>query len=197
MTPNQVAALLKVSAVTVRHWSLAGKLKFVTTPGGHRRYTRNEIERFARENDIKLEPTRTGEYRILIVDDNVDLAVSLSEALTMIAAHTVSTDVAHDGYSAGEKLHIFRPDVILLDLFMPGLNGFATCRRIKGDDSTKHIRIIAMTGTPTSENVEQILAYGADACLAKPFRIGELLETLGLVNPDNAINENDESEFNL
>jgi len=63
---------------------------------------------------------------------------------------------------------------------MPELDGFDTCWRIKHKDSMQHIRIIAMTGFPSEENIQRILATGAEACLAKPVRAAMLFEALGL-----------------
>lgn len=64
-----------------------------------------------------------------------------------------SRDAAADGFEAGSKLYAFKPDVILLDMMMPGLNGFDICRQIKAAQDTCDIRVIAMTGHLSQENV--------------------------------------------
>ena len=182
LTPNQVAELLLVSPVTVRHWALDGRLKFVTTPGGHRRFARSDIEQFAREHAANLSARdSSAELRLLIVDDNRDLVEFVSDLLRTVEQPVVK-DFAFDGFEAGEKLHTFKPNVVLLDLMMPGLDGFDTCLRIKQNPLTHNIRVIAMTGFPTEENVQRILQAGAETCLAKPFRAPVLLEALGLVS---------------
>jgi len=96
----------------------------------------------------------------------------------------LETDVAHDGFDAGRKATEFKPDVILLDLMMPGLDGFDVCRRIKSSPTTKMIEIIAMTGYYNDENVERILACGAKACLRKPLDTSQLVLELGLSDFD-------------
>jgi excisionase family DNA binding protein len=179
LSPNQVAVLLRVSPVTVRHWSLDGKLKFVLTPGGHRRYAYADIERFAREHSVQLSRSNSTSLRILVVDDNVALAEYIMELLNT-EVPDVYVEIAHDGFSAGEKLHTLHPHVVLLDLMMPGLNGFETCRRIKQHQITRDVRVIAMTGYPSEENIQRILAEGADVCLAKPVRAPALLLALGI-----------------
>jgi excisionase family DNA binding protein len=179
LTPNEVARLLKVSPVTVRHWALGDKLNFITTPGGHRRFAMNDVERFARDHGISLGLHDSEGLRVLIVDDNVELADYLSQLLNK-QEQVSAVAIARDGFEAGEQIHVFKPGVVLLDLMMPGLNGFETCRRIKQREATRSIRVIAMTGYPNDENVERILAEGAEACLAKPIRAPALLEALGI-----------------
>jgi len=74
----------------------------------------------------------------------------------------------------------FSPDVVLLDLMMPGMDGFQVCERLKKDSATKNIRVIAMTGYPSAMNTEKILAAGAEICLPKPVDRAQLLELLGV-----------------
>lgn len=182
LTPNQVAELLLVSPVTVRHWALEGRLKFVTTPGGHRRYARSDIEQFAQGHAANLSTRDSIEtLRLLVVDDNRDLVDLVSELLATVKQPIVK-EFAFDGFEAGDKLHTFKPNVVLLDLMMPGLDGFDTCRRIKQNPLTRDIRVIAMTGYPTDENIHRILQAGAETCLAKPFRAPALFAALGIAN---------------
>jgi len=75
----------------------------------------------------------------------------------------------------------FNPHVVLLDLMMPGLNGFQVCKDLRASPSTKNIRVIAMTGYPSSENVAEILDAGAETCLSKPFSNELLRQQLGLI----------------
>jgi two-component system cell cycle response regulator len=63
---------------------------------------------------------------------------------------------------------------------MPGMDGFEVCRRVKNDPATATIRVIAMTGYPTEENIKRILAAGAESCMTKPVDHAELLAVLDL-----------------
>jgi excisionase family DNA binding protein len=179
LTPRQVAVLLKIAPVTVRHWALDGKLKFVTTPGGHRRFSYSDIEQFARVRGIHLATEDVGPIRVLIVDDNRAFADYLKEVLVK-AEVDVIVDIAHDGFEVGQQVFLFKPDVILLDLMIPGLDGFETCRRIKNNMATQHIRVIAMSGFPSEENIKRIMEVGAERCLAKPIRAPTLLQAIGI-----------------
>ena len=187
LTPNEAAARLMISPVTLRHWALAGKLAFVTTPGGHRRYTEDEIERFAKQVE---KPVATGDLhatlflddgvqRILIVDDDLQLTDFLVELLQGLP-EPVKLEVAHDGFTAGQKMLSFRPHTVLLDLMMPGLKGFEVCRRIKDSPLTSDTRVVMMTGYNTPENIRAATAVGAEACLAKPLDKAKLFKSLVL-----------------
>ena len=177
MTPNEVAELLMVSPVTVRQWAQKGWLKAVTTAGGHRRFMCEDVEAFARERGVRL--ASDGPSRVLVVDDNRSFARYLADLLATLPEPVVVA-TAHDGFDAGRKIHLFKPDIVLLDLKMPGLDGFAVCQQIKDDASTHNTKVIAMTGYFTPENEAKILAVGADACLSKPFNKKVLFAAMGV-----------------
>lgn len=174
--PSELADLLMVSPVTVRGWAARGLIRAEVTPGGHRRFLRSEVERFVRERDGA---GRQRQLKLLVVEDDdmhraylVDLFASLGDA--------VLVETARDGFEAGLKLAGFAPHVVLLDLMMPGMNGFETCRRIKNDPATSAVRVIAMTGYPSQENLQRIVGAGAEVMLAKPIDVPLLMHALGL-----------------
>jgi len=177
MTPNEVAELLVVSPVTLRQWAQKGLISSISTPGGHRRFLRKDVEQFAREKGIPLASDEP--LRVLVVDDNRSFARYLTDMLRTVN-EALETLTAHDGFDAGRKVFQFRPDIVLLDLKMPGMDGFAVCNELKQDEATKHIRVIAMTGYYTPDNQKRILSAGAEACLAKPFDKAVLLDVIGL-----------------
>ncbi|NOX91857.1 MAG: response regulator [Gammaproteobacteria bacterium] len=188
MTPSEAATLLMISPVTLRHWALAGKLAFVTTPGGHRRFAEDEVKRFASRyvpanealvTHINSVPGDDGVHRILIVDDDVQLSGFLVELLQGLP-DPVQTEVANDGFEAGQKLQTFRPHTVLLDLMMPGIKGFDVCRKIKENPETCGTRVVVMTGYHTLENMMQAMEAGAEACLAKPLDKIQLFKVLVL-----------------
>lgn len=179
LTPNEVAELLMVSPITVRQWAQKGEIDAMTTPGGHRRFLRDDLLRFAKERGLALAIPGETEKRILVVDDDEMFSGFLLELLKL-AKPPVTTELAADGFEAGRKVQTFHPHIVLLDLMMPGLNGFEVCQRLKSDPSTRAIRVIAMTGFSTAENEQRILTAGAEACLAKPFDRRVLFQTIGL-----------------
>ncbi len=72
----------------------------------------------------------------------------------------------------------FKPDLVILDLYMPGMDGFEVCERIKKNSDTSHIKIMALTGFDTPENRDLIMKAGADGYMAKPVEKDELIQNI-------------------
>ncbi len=177
LTAKEVAELLMVSTNSIRMWTDKGLLKAETTLGGHRRFPKAEIERLIK---MRGSPSADGKLpTVLIIDDEKDLAETLAAGLRE-AVPGLCVETAHDGFEGGLKATTAHPDIILLDLMMPGLDGFEVCRLLKREPMTRHIRIVAYTGYPTDENFRAIVEAGAERCLAKPVRISTLIGALGL-----------------
>jgi DNA-binding response OmpR family regulator len=104
-------------------------------------------------------------HRILVTDDNVDAAASLAMMLE-IMGHEVRT--AHDGLEAVEVAATFRPDIILLDIGMPKLDGFEACRRIRGQDWAHDVFMLALTGWGQDADRIEARKAGFDEHLVKP-----------------------------
>lgn len=185
-TPTEVAQLFMVSPVTVRQWAQKGLLRAALTAGGHRRFLRQELVRFAHERGLTLNWPTHGKTRLLIVDDDALLAAFLYEFLDGRPG-IEAVEVAANGFEAGRKIHSFRPNLVLLDLMMPGVDGFAVCHNLKKDPSTHAIRVLAMTGYPSADNLERILGAGAEVCLQKPINTDQLLELLHVQPQHDAI----------
>jgi excisionase family DNA binding protein len=170
-TTFEAAKLCHVSPLSIINWVNAGRLPAFRTPGGHRRIRREDLLRFMRDNGIPLPPELrdgSGRRRVLVVDDEANIRDVIAEHLSSRAnAYEVLT--AADGFEAGRLVVTFRPDVVLLDLRMPGLDGFQVCRTIKADPGTASTCVIAMTGYHTPETEARILECGALRCLAKPI----------------------------
>jgi len=179
LTPREVADMLRVSPMTIRNWSVRGWLQAELTAGGHRRYPVREVERFAHERGMTLQRRSTDTEKVLIVDDDPTFSNFLLAALGE-HPEAIEARVARDGFEAGHMLHTFEPSTVLLDLVMPGLDGFQVCQHIKQDPSTRGIRIIAMTGHPDRGHERRILALGAERCLTKPLSLEVLLELLNV-----------------
>jgi len=110
--------------------------------------------------------------RVLVVDDDLDIAryVELNLSLEGFEVH-----VANEGHSAVEKALTLRPDAILLDVMMPGLDGYEVCRRLRSNARTSHAAIIMLTAKALSADTVLGLTSGADDYIAKPFEPPELV----------------------
>lgn len=113
-----------------------------------------------------------GSRRILVVDDNHDAAESLQMVLEM-QGHEVF--VAHDGPAALEAAARHRPDLVLLDIGLPGLDGYEVAARLRQDPATAGARLVALTGYGHEEVRQRALAAGFDAHFAKPVAVAALL----------------------
>jgi CheY-like chemotaxis protein/two-component sensor histidine kinase len=111
------------------------------------------------------EPATRDRLDVLIVDDNRDVASSLSTFLQLIG-HDVR--VAHDGERALQLAEEFHPQTMLLDLGMPGMDGYEVCRRIRKAAWSRHMRLIAITGWGQDEDRRKSAVAGFDAHLVKP-----------------------------
>jgi DNA-binding response OmpR family regulator len=109
---------------------------------------------------------------VLIVDDTPDNLALLSDALD---AHGYMVLVALDGQSALNRIQRRRPDLILLDAMMPGLDGFETCRRIKAEPDSADIPVLFMTALTDSEHVVEGFAAGGSDYVTKPIHTDEVL----------------------
>jgi CheY-like chemotaxis protein len=121
----------------------------------------------------------TAHMRVMIVNHEPEIVEYLSELLKSLP-HPPEIEVAYDGFDAGMQVMTFHPQVILLDLMMLGINGFTVCKLIKTNPQTRAIRIIAMTGHPTTDKIERALSAGAEACISKPINEIKLLSLLNL-----------------
>lgn len=171
LTTGQVANACEVSLVTVKKWIRSGKLKAFRTPGSHYRVRVEELERFRAEFGFPAEIE--GLPRILVVDDEPEMVALVSDALRGIRPPP-KLEAAFDGYEGMIKVGTFRPHLLVLDLRMPGLDGFEVCRRIKGEAATRATKVLAITAYPEGSAREKAFESGADAFLTKPFALKDL-----------------------
>ena len=110
--------------------------------------------------------------RILIVDDESSAAKALE---TLLQREGYELRLAKDGAAALAECASFRPDLVLLDVLMPGMNGFEVCKRIKATPETRLTPVVLITGLTDSENRIRGINAGADDFLSKPIDFNELL----------------------
>jgi DNA-binding response OmpR family regulator len=113
--------------------------------------------------------------RVLIVDDDTAIRELL---MTLLRLEGVEVAAAENGEAALAAVAAQRPDVVVVDVQMPGMDGYDLCRRLKVDASGP--RVVMLSGHTSSQDERDGRAAGADAFLRKPFSPLELLETLGV-----------------
>lgn len=172
-----VAEMLGVDPGSVVNWIDSGLLKAFRTPGGHRRVSGNDLQVFLARHNMPVPPELVREeipICVAVVDDEPELAHLVSRAI--LAEHPDYQVVeANDGFQAGTLVSTRKPQVVILDLKMPGIDGFEVCRLIKTNEATKHATVIAITAYASAENQDRILSAGARICLEKPLDLAELV----------------------
>ncbi len=175
-----IAKLLDVYPTTVANWIDHGKLKAFTTPGGHRRVNGKNLLEFLKKYKMPvpeelISPESHNKKKVLIVDDDPKVLKSIAIVLKKkTKKYTVFT--ATDGFEAGQAVIELKPDLMILDIMLPGIDGFKVCLTTR--KKNKEIKIIAVTGYHDEKNKKKIMSSGADAYLTKPINIDELLNCM-------------------
>ncbi|MDA3788112.1 MAG: response regulator [Desulfobacula sp.] len=157
---------------SISRWTLwscvkAGDLKVFRTPGGHYRIAKSDLEAFIDKKG--MQPTKKDDFnskKILIVDDDEQIHKWIKRIFDGIE---FKLEFATDGFEAGQKILKFQPHLVILDLFMPKMDGFKVCMQIKEDEDTKNTTVIAISGYDSDDNKKKILGCGADAFISKPL----------------------------
>ena len=178
LTTKQIAVYCQVTQRTAVQWISEGKLKFFRTPGKHIRVNRNDFIEFLntyhmpvpKELDVAFHSN--GVKKVLIVDDDKDMVASIQRVLNN--ENKFVLDVAYDGFEAGQKFIMFNPDLIILDIRMPRVDGYKLCMAIRNNPQHKHIKILIVSGLLEAKDKDFVRKLGADDYLLKPFENQEL-----------------------
>ena len=108
----------------------------------------------------------TNAVRVLVIDDEEDVADLVGQMLEM-SGHVVATAV--DGEAGVASAQTAPPDVAIVDLMLPGIDGFEVCRQLRSDSRTRRARLLVLSGLHRADVRERAAAAGADRFLAKPF----------------------------
>jgi CheY-like chemotaxis protein len=109
--------------------------------------------------------------RVLVVDDNIDAAVSLAMLLRM---HQQEVQVVHDGREALGAIRVFRPDIVLLDIGLPGMDGYEVARQVRKDPATQHSLLVALSGYGQEDDRRRSHDAGFNHHLVKPVDFDRL-----------------------
>jgi excisionase family DNA binding protein len=179
-TTHQVAKFLSVSIPTVVNWINSGLLSAHRTPGGHRRISRNDIVSFARAYEYPITADLLSDgasaRRVLVVDDENDFSEIVSDYLTIKGGFEVRT--AGSGFEAGLVVARFHPDLIILDIMMPDMDGFEVASMLRADPEMRHVPIIACTAYNDRETDRRVEMMGFDDYIQKPLKLDQLLEMI-------------------
>lgn len=183
-TTGEAAKICKVSQQTIIRCFDNGSLKGFRVPGSRfRRIPRDQLYSFMRENKIPTDALESGKRKVLIVDDDVELVELLKDVFDRDGRFETRT--ANNGFDAGMQVKEFRPDVMVLDVMLPDINGKEVCQRVRSDKNLDAVKIICISGMVEQDKIAELIDAGADDFMNKPFSVESLLERVcALLNID-------------
>lgn len=182
----EAANLCGVVNQTAINWIRGGHLKAYKTPGGQFRIYPEDLADFMRKREIRipdelqsvLDARKASEFcTILIVDDDKAFNDVTSKYLQK-NIEDAKVLQAFDGFEAGSMFFKERPDVVVLDLNLPGVDGIEVCKKIRQEDSHKKTDVIIITSMQDEESEQKCQALGIAKYIRKPVSLSELLETI-------------------
>ncbi len=174
-TTGEAAKICKVSQQTIIRCFDNGTLKGFRVPGSRfRRIPRDQLFSFMKDNGIPTDALENGKKKLLIVDDEQDLVDLMSDAFERDGRFEIRT--ANNGFDAGMQVKEFRPDIVVLDVMLPDINGKEVCQRVRSDKTLDSVKIICISGMIEQERVGDLRASGADDFMQKPFTVDRLIE---------------------
>lgn len=176
-TTGEAAKICKVSQQTIIRCFDSGQLKGFRVPGSRfRRIPRDVLYKFMKENGIPTDALESGKRKSLVVDDDEELVELIRDALELDGRFEVRT--ANNGFDAGMMVKEYRPDILVLDVMLPDINGREVCQRVRSDSALDDVKIICISGMVEQDKVADLRAAGADEFMQKPFEVEKLVERM-------------------
>ncbi len=176
-TTGEAAKICKVSQQTIIRCFDSGQLKGFRVPGSRfRRIPRDVLYKFMKENGIPTDALESGKRKALIVDDDRELTELMRDVLDNDGRFEVRT--VNNGFDAGMMVKEYRPDIIVLDVMLPDINGKEVCQRVRSDATLDGTKIICISGMVEADRIEDLKASGANDFLQKPFEVETLLSRI-------------------
>jgi len=176
-TTGEAAKICKVSQQTIIRCFDNGQLKGFRVPGSRfRRIPRESLYKFMKDNGIPTDALESGKRKVLLVDDDLELLEIMTKVIEDDGRFDVR--VAANGFDAGMMVKEYRPDMIVLDVMLPDINGKEVCHRVRADATLEEVRILCVSGMIEEDKIQELKLSGADDFLPKPFDIDVLIERM-------------------
>lgn len=176
-TTGEAAKICNVSQQTIIRCFDSGQLKGFRVPGSRfRRIPREILYKFMKDNGIPTDALESGKRKALVVDDDVELVELLRDVL--ISDGRFEVRVANNGFDAGMMVREYHPDVIVLDVMLPDINGKEVCQRVRSDSALDDVQIICISGMVERDKIEELKEAGANDFLQKPFEVETLVNRI-------------------
>jgi two-component system, OmpR family, response regulator RpaA len=176
-TTGEAAKICKVSQQTIIRCFDNGQLKGFRVPGSRfRRIPREALYKFMKDNGIPTDALESGKRKVLLVDDDAELVELILKFLDEDGRF--ETRVAQNGFDAGMMVKEYHPDLIVLDVMLPDINGKEVCQRVRADSTLEDVRILCMSGMVEDDKIQELKLAGADDFIHKPFEVEALIERM-------------------
>ena len=176
-TTGEAAKICKVSQQTIIRCFDNGQLKGFRVPGSRfRRIPREALYKFMKDNGIPTDALESGKRKVLLVDDDPDLVDLIHKALDDDGRFEVR--IAANGFDAGMMVKDYRPDLIVLDVMLPDINGKEVCQRVRADASLEDVHILCISGMIEDDKIQDLRWAGADDFMHKPFDAEMLIDRM-------------------
>ncbi len=176
-TTGEAAKICKVSQQTIIRCFDSGQLKGFRVPGSRfRRIPRHELFMFMRDNGIPTDALESGKRKVLIVDDDQELVDLMVDVLERDGRFEIRA--VNNGFDAGMMVKDYHPDLIVLDVMLPDINGKEVCQRVRNDKTMDDVRIICISGLVEADKIEELRVAGANDFMQKPFEVEKLLDRI-------------------
>ena len=176
-TTGEAAKVCKVSQQTIIRCFDNGQLKGFRVPGSRfRRIPREALYKFMKDNGIPTDALESGKRKVLLVDDDNELVELMTKVLEEDGRFEVR--IASNGFDAGMMVKEYRPDLIVLDVMLPDINGKEVCQRVRSDNSLEDVRIVCISGMIEDDKIQELRDAGANDFLHKPFEVETLIERM-------------------
>lgn len=174
-TTGEAAKICKVSQQTIIRCFDNGTLKGFRVPGSRfRRIPRDQLYAFMKDNGIPTDALEDGKRKVLIVDDDVELVELMVDVFVRDGRFDYKT--ANNGFDAGMLVKEFRPDLVVLDVMLPDINGKEVCQRVRSDPTMSSVKIVCISGMVEQDKIADLRLAGADDFMNKPFAVDQLLD---------------------
>ncbi len=176
-TTGEAAKICKVSQQTIIRCFDNGQLKGFRVPGSRfRRIPRESLYKFMKDNGIPTDALESGKRKVLLVDDDLELVEVMTKFLEEDGRFEVR--VAGNGFDAGMMVKDYRPDIIVLDVMLPDINGKEVCHRVRADTTLEEVRILCISGMIEEDKIQELRLSGADEFMHKPFECEVLIDRM-------------------
>jgi excisionase family DNA binding protein len=174
-TTGEAAKICKVSQQTIIRCFDSGQLKGFRVPGSRfRRIPREQLFTFMKDNGIPTDALESGKRKISVVDDDVELVELITDVLERDGRFDVKS--VNNGFDAGMMVKDYQPDLIVLDVMLPDINGKEVCQRVRSDSSMDSVKIICISGMVEEDKVDELRLAGANDFMRKPFEVEVLVD---------------------